>query len=209
MQILRTEENFNKAVHAAVEMLHEGGVIAFPTETTYGLGCDPRNRTALEAIYRIKGRRDSNALPLVACDLEQVRSAFDLSPAAVNVAKRYWPGAVTLLAPPIDATRAVLASILRENVGAIRVSSHSFVQAVTREFGFPITATSANISGQPPCLSGNDVIEAFDDQPQNRKPDLIIDGGQLPESQPSTIIRVFTDGKIEVIRQGAVTVEPL
>lgn len=210
MQIFHIEKNFKEAVCVAVEMLRQGKVIAFPTETVYGLGCDPRNLETMERVYTIKFRETQNALPLVASDLSMVQRFFALPEKILDLVQRSWPGPLTILLEPKDAdARNLFRYVTKDGAVAIRVSSHPFIQAVTREFGFPITATSANISGEPPCLSGDEVVETFADQPQDQKPDLLINGGKLPKSRPSTIIRVYQDGEIRVIRQGAVTVEPL
>ncbi len=205
---INTEEKFTRAVRAAVAVLQTRGVIVTPTETSYGLCGDPKSLAALHAIYHIKSRETAKALPLVACDLEQVQESFSMSPAEIKIAEAYWPGPLTILLKPRDANaRNLFRHVTKDETVAIRVSSHPFIQAVAREFGFPITATSANISGEPPCLSGDEVIETFKDQPQDRQPDILINGGQLPKSEPSTIIRVCADGEIRVVRQGAIAVE--
>lgn len=207
---INTEEKLTRAIRAAVTALRANGVIVLPTETSYGLCSDPKSLIALHAIYRIKNRETAKALPLVACDLKQVQESFSMSSAEIKIAEAYWPGPLTILLKPRSAAaRNLFRYVTKDGAIAIRVSSHPFVQAVTQEFGFPITATSANISGEPPCLSGGEVVEAFADQPQDQKPDLLINGGNLSESRPSTIIRVCAGGEIRVIRQGAIAVEPL
>jgi L-threonylcarbamoyladenylate synthase len=204
MQIISIEQDFDRAVHTATLVLQQGGVIAFPTETSYGLGCDPRNRAALDTISSIKGREPSKTFPLVACDLQQVKTAFFLSPAATKLAEAHWPGALTILVPPINAMRSSVEHVLQNDMAAVRVSSHPFVQAVTRAFGFPITATSANKAGMPPCRSAEDVFHTFEQQNPAQQPHLILDGGMLNESRPSTIVQVYSNGQIHIVREGAV-----
>jgi len=188
------------------DVLRLGGVIAFPTETTYGLGCDPHNQAALEKIYRIKGRDQSKALPLVACDIEQVKKFFDLPSAAFKLAERYWPGPLTILLPPADISLHKTMPVFKDGLAAVRVSSNSFVQSLTQKLGFPITATSANLSGDPPCLSAAEVIKTFETQEPSLQPDLIVDGGELKPSEPSTIVSIDQNGQLNIYRQGAVKV---
>lgn len=198
------KQNDPNAVERAVNVLKEGGVLVFPTETTYGLGCDPRNKQALGKIYRIKGRDQSKALPLVACSPEQVERFFSYPEQAARVASKYWPGPLTILLEPIDMNVRRQMPVFKDGLAAVRVSSHPLVQALACTYGFPLTATSANLSGQKACLSADEVIGSFQDLSKDRQPDLVIDGGILSESEPSTLIKVEDDGSISVLRQGAI-----
>lgn len=187
-----------RVLNLIVNILKAGGVIAFPTETTYGLGCDPRNKKAVARIYKIKGRERGKPLPLVATSVEQVKKIVDFGvgarfprPGAMTaplrkLMKHYWPGPLTL----------VLGRM------AIRVSSHPLVRQMARAFGFPIIATSANKSGQPECRSGRAVARIF--STQKNAPDLLIDAGALRHRKSSTIARVRHDGSAEILRQGAI-----
>jgi len=193
-----------QTVRTAVAVLRRGGVIAYPTETTYGLGCDPRNTKAVTEIFRIKGRENNKPLLLVASSVSQVRQVADLVRATQWVAPmRYWPGPLTLVLPAKTGTRLVKALMPHGEV-AIRVSSSSFVQALCRSFGFPIVSTTANRSGKPDCRSGKAVIKIFRDR--KHQPHLIIDLGALSRCKPSTVARVREDGTIQILRQGAVRI---
>jgi len=187
-----------------ISVLRQGGVIVFPTETSYGLGCDPRNSAATGKIYRIKGRETSKALPLVACSSEQVMSLFEVTPAVQDLLKRYWPGPLTVLLEPSDMSLRRQMPVFKDGLAAVRVSSHPFVQALACAYGFPLTSTSANVSGQEPCLSAKQAEYIFSTLEPSRRPDLIVDGGELPPSEPSTIVKVSPQGQIEIVRQGAV-----
>ncbi len=180
----------NDQIREAVSVLRRGGVIAFPTETTYGLGCDPRNRKAMRRIYNIKGREKKKPLLLVAASLAQASRVADVSRLSPQL-RRYWPGPVTFVLPSKKGRGDI----------AIRVSSSPIVRRLCRAFGYPIIATSANRSGQPDCRSGRAVVRVF--AKRCERPDFILDVGALPRRKPSTIARVKEDGRVEILRKGA------
>ncbi|MFA6429976.1 MAG: L-threonylcarbamoyladenylate synthase [Patescibacteria group bacterium] len=185
-------------IRRAVRQLKKGGVIAFPTETTYGIGCDPRDGRAVRRVFRLKGRDPSKPLLLVAASLAQVECVADLSGPSRELARAHWPGPLTLILPvKRDAGLARGAFVAGEV--AIRVSSSAIVRRLTHAFGFPIVATSANHSNQPECRSATAVRFLFAD-----RLDEIVDGGTLPRRAVSTVARVLEDGTIEVARKGAV-----
>ncbi len=181
-------------------VLRENGVIAFPTETTYGLGCDPRNRRGVRRIFKIKGRDPRKPLLLVAGSWAQVERVAILSAFARRVARRHWPGALTLVLPARPRARLVPGVVVNGEV-AIRLSSSPIVRALTRRFGFPIVATSANRSGEVEARSVRAVRTIFGDAL-----DLIVDGGTLPKRKPSTVARAERDGTVTILRQGAIRV---
>lgn len=180
-----------EVIRGAVRVLRAGGVIAYPTETTYGLGCDPRNAKAVKRIYAIKGREKKKPLLLVAADMAQARRVADVSMLPSRL-KCLWPGPVTFVLPSKNGKGDV----------AVRVSSSRFVQRLTKAYGNPIIATSANKSGEPDCRSGRAVERAF--RRAKNRPDLILDMGSLPRRKSSTVARIKPSGKLEVLRQGAV-----
>lgn len=203
---MRVTKQSTEAVEQAVSVLKSGGVIAFPTETTYGLGCDPRNLVALSKIYRMKNRDQSKPLPLVSCSVEQVRKFFDVPPTAEQLISKYWPGPLTILLQPADMSLRRALPVYRDGLAAIRVSSHPFVQLLACAYAFPITATSANMSGDQECRTAEEVQNIFEKVDASLQPDLIIDGGELPVSLPSTIVKMSEEGKIEIVRQGVIQV---
>lgn len=175
----------------AVAVLKKGGVIAYPTETVYGLGCDPRDPSARRRIYDLKGRDQKNPLLLVAASIAQVRKVARLDGKALKLAKAYWPGPLTLVLPA-----RTIGTI------AIRVSSSPTVQKLCRAFGYPIISTSANRSGEPECRSGRAVKKIF--AGQHLAPDFVLDEGRLPRRKTSTVAQVDKLGRIEVLREGAI-----
>jgi len=204
MEIINLEREQKSAIEKVLVILRQGGGIAFPTETSYGLGCDPRNLAALGKIYRIKSRATSKALPLVACSMEQVESIFDMPARVRELTDKHWPGPLTVLLEPKDMRLRHALPVFKDGLAAVRISSHPFVQSLVCSYGFPLTATSANASDEEACYSVQEILKAFESQDVSKQPDLIIDGGALPESEPSTIVKVNADGNVEIVRQGAI-----
>lgn len=190
-------------VREAVRVLRRGGVVAFPTETTYGLGCDPRNAKAVAKVFRIKGRDRSKALPLVASSSLEVKRVAILDGTATLLGRRYWPGPLTLVLPVRRGAR-LQRPVAPEGEVAIRVSSSPFVRALVRAFGYPLVATSANKSGEPECRSGRSVRRVFQDA--KTKPDIIADLGVLQKRKPSTVARVKSDETVHILRKGAIRI---
>jgi L-threonylcarbamoyladenylate synthase len=186
-------------VEQAAQILRNGGVIAYPTETVYGLGCDPRNHEAVARIQQLKKRDPGKtAMLLVASSIEQVEKIAILYGAARIIAEKYWPGPLTLLLS-LREDVTLHTGVFAEGGVAVRVSSHPFVRALTNVFDFPIVSTSANISGEPGGRSAELIMELF-----GEALDAIIDVGLLPEQKPSTIARVHEDGRIDILREGAI-----
>jgi L-threonylcarbamoyladenylate synthase len=188
------------AIREAVRALKRGDVIAFPTETTYGLGCDPRNAAAVRRIYRIKGRDNGKPLQLIAGSLAQVRRLAVLSKPVAKLVRKHWPGPLTLLLPLRPSVK-LPSKVNPKRIIGIRVTSSAFVRELSLAFGSPIAATSANRSGRPSSYSGRAVVRAF---VSGEKPDLLIDIGALPKRRPSTVARVKDNGTVEVLRRGPV-----
>ena len=183
------------AIAAAVEVLRDGGVVAFPTDTLYGLAVDPRNGGAVERLFALKGRDRNVAVPLVASDLEQAALAGELGARERRVADAFWPGPLSVVIP---ARPAIARGLLGGgSTVAIRVPSHAVARELAAAFGFCVTATSANAAGQPPAASANAVAVALPDV------DLLLDGGNVPGGAPSTIVAFDTDGPV-LLRAGVV-----
>jgi L-threonylcarbamoyladenylate synthase len=193
--IVKKEQPLAHAVAAAVEALRAGHVVAFPTDTLYGLAVDPRRRDAVERLFALKGRDARRAVPLVAATLEQAMLVARFSDRERQAAAAFWPGPLTIVAA---ANSAVTPEALggRQTV-AIRVPAHEIARELARAFQFPITATSANRAGQPAADSADDVAAALPDV------DVLIDAGRAPGGAPSTIIS-FDDARPVLLREGAV-----
>lgn len=187
----------------AVSVLRSGGVIAYPTETVYGLGCDPRNQKAVDQLFRMKRREKGKPILLVASSMAQVGKVATVSASIKRFLKTVWPGALTVVLP-LRPEIVLAKGISLNGEVAIRISSSSVVRALARGFGFPVTSTSANLSGAEPCRSAKEVVEIFSSH--TYRPDMMLDGGRLPKRKASTIIRFLPGGKVEILRQGSVRI---
>jgi len=179
----------------AVDRLRAGGVVAYPTDTLYGLAADPRIPDAVARVFALKGRAETSALTLIAADAEQASGAAFFSARAAAVAAAMWPGPVTIVAT----ARSGLApeALAAGTTVGVRVPNHDVARALARRFGFCVTATSANRSGEPPTADPDAVLSALPGI------DLLIDGGAAPGGLPSTIVDATSD-VLRLIREGAV-----
>ena len=177
----------------AVNALHQGGVIAYPTEAVYGLGCDPFNADAITKILQLKHRSINKGFILIAESWEQVESLVEpIEPRALYSVLETWPGPMTWVFP---AKPNVIPEWLRgKNKGiAIRVSNHPIVRALCHAFANPIVSTSANVNGQPPIRDARTVKMTFGDQLS-----VIIEGELGKRTRPTTIKNAVTG---EIIRE--------
>jgi len=194
-------DNSESRTHAS-EVILRGGVIAFRTDTFYGLGVDPLNQSAVEKIRQLKGREDAKPILLLISDLSQVdRFITHQSEVFKIVTDRFWPGPLTVVA----VARPELPVELTAGTGTIgvRLPDDQGVRALVRACGGALTATSANMSGQMPARSAEDV--------QNYFPagvDLIVDGGNVTATEPSTVLDL-SGTEARLIREGAVTRDEL
>lgn len=183
----------SKTLDKAVQVIESGGVVAFPTETFYGLAVDPENVFSVRKLFKVKGRDSDKAIPLIAADAAQVESRISsLSVDELRLADRFWPGPLALV---IRASEN-LAWNLHAGTVAVRVPGHTMARMLVNQVGRPITATSANISGALPAVSADEVYETL-----GSVLDLILDGGTTPGGVASTIVRVDQFGPV-LIRAG-------
>ena len=182
----------------AARLLRDGKLVAFPTETVYGLGADANNGRAVAAIFAAKGRPRFNPLIVHAKDRTQAEGFAEFSPTAQALAEAFWPGALTLVLPRRrDCVLSLLVSAGLDTV-ALRVPAHPVAQRLIAEAGVPLAAPSANASGEVSATTAAHVAESLGD-----KADLILDGGPALVGIESTIVG-FEDGKPVLLRPGAV-----
>ena len=186
------------AIQEAAARILRGGVVALPTDTLYGLAVDPFNRDAVGRLYEVKGRPADRALPLMAGDAAQVATFIGaLPPAGSLLASAFWPGPLTLLLiAPQTLVFSVTAGTGRVGV---RVPADAVARAVCRAVGKPVTATSANLSGQPATASPDEVERTL-----GARIDLLLDGGATRGGPPSTIVDV-TEAPPRLVRAGAIS----
>lgn len=174
------------AVSAASSALLAGGVAVFPTDTVYGIAAHPDFPHALERICAIKGRKPDKPIAFLASDTgAPARLGFAMPPAALALAERFWPGALTL--------------VLDGPAGAegFRVPDSSLVRGIVAACGGLLRVTSANFSGEPAALGFRDIRESF-----LARCDVAIDGGKCPGGRASAVVRVVRDGSVSVLREG-------
>lgn len=188
-------------IQRAVQVLRDGGVIAIPTETVYGLACDPRNAEAVRKIFKIKGRAETKPLQLIASSFAQVQRLADLHVEELKIAKRYWPGPLTLLVN-LKTGINLATHVSPKGIIGIRVTSSPIAASIVRAFGHPIAATSANRSGSLPAPSSDVVFEAF--ASFKHKPDFILEAGKIPMNPPTTVASIDKDGHVTIYREGAI-----
>ena len=183
----------------AASFLSRGSVVAIPTDTFYGLAADPFNLAAVDEIYRVKGRPETRALPILVRSLEQaMQLAREVPQNFLKLAQEFWPGALTLV---VDAaTKLPLKVTANTGKVALRWPKSEVARELIAEFEGPITGTSANISGFPSCANAAQVMK----QLGSRLP-LVLDGGDTGGTMGSTIIEV-RGGSWRVVREGAIPV---
>ncbi len=191
------QELLGLSLDRAVKCIREGGIVAFPTETYYGLAVDPDSLAAVVNLFKLKRRQADKPLILLIDSREQLQLIAESIPAQfVPFMEKYWPGPLTLVFP----ARKDICRQLTGNTGSVgvRISSHPLARELVRRMGKPITATSANRSGQHPASTAAEVQAMFGDSL-----DYIIDGGKTPAGLSSTVLGL-TGGRCTVIRQGRI-----
>jgi len=183
-----------RLIRQVVDCLQQGGVIIYPTDTTYGIGCDIFNRKGVKKIFQIKKRDSRKPFSFICSDLAEISNYAQVSNFAFKIMKRHLPGAYTFV---LDATKIVPDSLsTKQKTVGVRIPANAICQAIVRELGHPLVTTSANVSGQVTPQDPRDI----DDQ-MGRLVDFVIDGG-ISMDEASTVISLVND-HIEVIRQGS------
>jgi len=215
ISIRLTSKSRALAIATAIKTLANGGVIAFATETVYGIGCDPRNARAVNRMFAIKGRNEKKPCQLIAGSGAQVNRLASSNRFEKRAMAKYWPGPLTLLLRLKSVIR-LAPRVSPKRVIGIRVTPDRFMRDLINAYGFPIAATSANRSGEKPATSGRGVRRAFEGQGKRVRghgvqdaPDLLIDAGAIPRRRPTTVAQIAADGHIEIIRQGGMRIGSL
>lgn len=188
-----------------IEALKQGKVIVYPTETCYGLGCDATNPEAVKKLFAIKERPENKSVLVLVSDVEMIKKYVQWSPVLEELARKYWPGPLTLVAKIENKNIDLAPGVVSEDhTMAFRITDHHFAYDLAKGLGHPLVSTSANITAQASPYNIQSVLEMFGKA--DNQPDIIIDSGSLPINPPSTIIRV-ADNKVEVLRQGGIVIK--
>ena len=183
-------------IASCASTLSDGGIIVFPTDTVYGIGCNPYYDESVERIFQIKDRSEDKPLPVMGYSISDIEKLVHMSPLAKSLAQYFWPGALTIVSPCKDnnISRRVMAG--GDNL-AVRIPSNKCTQTLLR-FCKYLIGTSANVSGRKPCTSSYEVLSSglsgFD---------LVLDGGELGGGIESTIIEVI-DSNVRILREGVI-----
>lgn len=190
------------AVQRAVALLREGQVVAFPTDTVYGVGAHAFGPEAVLRLYDVKGRPGQQAIPLLLPDSQALRLVCrDVPALAWELAERFWPGALSLVLPRVPAVPDAVTG--GGPTVAVRVPDHDLVRDLCRALGAPLAATSANLHGQPSPVTAGQALAAL----EGRIP-LILDGGQCPGGVASTVLDL-TVSPPAVLRHGPISAAAL
>ena len=190
------QEIDDQLLQRAADILRDGGLVAYPTDTVYGLAADPTNAEAVHKLSEAKKRASSQPMPHLIENSEMAASvAQGVTPAARDLMRALWPGGLTII---LDKAQSYASAATAATIG-LRVPDHPIPRELSRLLGGPITGTSANIAGGPEPLSANDVRRALGEAVA-----LIIDGGPSPGGRPSTVIDCTQDPP-KILRLGAVS----
>lgn len=191
-------ENLDSTLTEAVKQIKAGGVVVFPTDTVYGLGCSLFQTQSIQKLYAIKGREASKAIAVLCSDIEQLPSvAADVTQNAFHLVENCWPGALTIIVNKNPLIPQELSSL--PTVG-VRIPDHPFARALIRACG-PMAVTSANLAGLPSGTSAQVVIDQLGSQV-----DIIIDGGQSPGGAASTVVDCTGPNPV-ILREGPISSE--
>lgn len=195
MTLLTLEEP--RALEQAISTMQHGGLVAFPTDTVYGIGASLAFPAALDRIFEIKGRDRERTLPLLlASPAEVSKVTANPDPQLLELASMFWPGPLTIALPALDSLPPQV--VAEDGTVGVRVPDHSIALILAQRNGGAIATTSANLSGQAPALHTSDI-----DASLVESLDLILDGGIAKGGLASTVIRLG-DATISVIREGAI-----
>lgn len=182
-------------IEEAAGLIAKGGLVAYPTDTVYGLGCDPFNPDAVSRLIGAKGERNK-PLPVLVAGIEAADEIAVVTEVAARLAQRFWPGPLTIvLRKRENLPRIVTAG---EDTVGVRAPDHAVAAALIQRSGNALIGTSANITGRKPCISGEEVLG----QLENRI-DAILVGGQKPSGKESTVVRLEGKG-FTILRRGPI-----
>jgi L-threonylcarbamoyladenylate synthase len=201
-RITLTEHNIKETAARAAEVLGAGGVVIYPTDTLYGLGADALSDEAVAKIFKVKGRDEGKPVHAVVADIDMAARYTDVSGFARLLNDKLPKGKVTFITAKKESLDRGISR--RIETFGFRIPQHEFCAAMIRAFGGPITATSANRAGEEPKRNVDEILAQLDGG--GSFVDLVVDGGELPEREPSTVIDLTHDHPL-ILREAAVPAE--
>jgi L-threonylcarbamoyladenylate synthase len=188
-----------RGIKAAYDSIKKGEIVVFPTDTVYGIGCDPYNKGAINKIYKIKGRDKTKQLPVLAYSKKELKNIADFDENSEKMADKFWPGPLTLILKVKD--KKIQESLGLQEKIAVRVPKHPCVLALLKECKL-LVGTSANFSGQSSFNDSKRIIGKFTGY------DILLDGGKILDFGESTIIQ-FEGNELKIVREGKIKSESL
>lgn len=196
---LENKERYNDLINKAASSLKSGKVLVYPTDTLYGLGANALDEKAVSKIFKIKKQDRNKPISVIARDIPMAKRIACIDSRVEKILRNIWPGPITIILRKKDVIPFVLTAD-SETVG-VRIPSFRFVKDLMGSVDFPITATSANISGEKDLLNPKDILAKFLDAEYS--PDIFIDAGKIKNPEPSTIIDLTTQTP-KIVRIGVV-----
>ena len=204
MRVIKlTSKNNKKVVREISLALKAGKVAVVPTDTIYGLAAKATDEKAVKKVFEIKQRPIGKPLPVFVRDIAMAERLAFLSKKQRKIVERFWPGQLTAVLK-VKSKKLSSGLLSEEGKVGLRVPDHEFLLSLLREAGFPLTGTSANISGESSLGDVEDVIKRF--QEEEQQPDIVIDGGRLKSILPSTVVDLVN---FEIIRKGTLPIDDI
>ena len=197
---MRALKATSQNIRLASQMVSKGGLVVYPTDTVYGLGCDPFNVKAVKRVLRVKGDR-KKPLPILACSVADLEKIARLSDVARKIAAEFWPGPLTLIVPKKPALPDIVTNDL-ESVG-VRVPRHDVAMQLIRLSNGLLVGTSANKTEQKPACTASEALEQLGEEVH-----VVLDGGKAVLGEPSTVADLTAE-EPKILRDGPVTFEDI
>lgn len=198
MKTLRVNCDSN-GINTVVKSIKEGKIVVFPTDTVYGIGCDPYNKEAVEKVYKIKNRKKGKMFPVLGFSKNELEKIVNFNEKANKIAEKFWPGQLTLILPLKD--EKLKTSMNLENKVAVRVPNNSCALAILEQCNL-IIGTSANVSGMESFVDPDECEKNISDY------DVFVDSGKISSKGESTVIEISED-EVVVHRKGSISKEEI
>ncbi|MCH8323886.1 MAG: threonylcarbamoyl-AMP synthase [Thaumarchaeota archaeon] len=189
----------SNGINTTVKSIKEGKIVVFPTDTVYGIGCDPYNKEAVEKVYRIKNRKQGKLFPVLGFSKNELEKIANFNEKANKIAEKFWPGQLTLILPLKD--EKLKTSMNLENKVAVRVPNNSCALAILEQCNL-IIGTSANVSGMESFVDPDECEKNISDY------DVFVDSGKISSKGESTVIEISED-EVVVHRKGSISKEEI